>query len=470
MDLDLYKLGVIQSANAVARGEVSSEKLTQVLLNRLAVHGPRLNCVVAIDDQAALEAARQADLKRMAGQPLGPLHGVPMAHKELFYRQGRKTSDGSLITKDHVPVITSTALKRLDDAGAIDMGLLHMAEFAMSPTGYNLHHGHALNPWDLERCPGGSSSGSGAAVAARLTPASLGTDTGGSIRHPAAMCGVTGLKPTWSRVSAFGVMPLSRSLDCIGPLARSARDCAKIFAIIAGHDPLDPLSSHEPVVDVEHIFDADLRGFKMAVPTGDCEQYISDEMRVCLNKALESFKDLGVTLVRTPGCDMALIHQMLSTVLTVEAATHHKDWMKKRPQDYSEQVLARIKPGLSFSGVDYCEALQHRSKWREHWLSSNMGDADCVFLPSLPGPAPTVAETTQGHWPEISEQIKMITHNTRGINYLGLPALSVPCGFVQNLPVAFQLLGRAFDEAALLRAADAYQKVTGWHLQSPVGF
>lgn len=463
----LANLDVCEAASAIARGEVSSERLTRISLDRLQTLGPQLNCVASLQADTALEAARRADILRSKGQTLGLLHGVPMAHKELFYRRGRKTNDGSIITKNFIPDVTSTALTRLDESGAIDLGLLHMAEFAMSPTGFNLHYGHVRNPWNTDDCPGGSSSGSGAAVAARLTFASLGTDTGGSIRHPSAMCGVTGLKPSWSRVSGFGVMPLSRSLDCIGPLARSARDCARLLKVMAGHDPMDLCSSQRAVPDYEAMLEGDLQGMKIAVPGGYYREHLDGGVAACIEEAERVFTDLGASIIRTEPPDMAAINRLMSIVLTVEAASLHKHWIQERPQDYAEQVLARFKPGFDFSGMDYYGAISARTEWALKWVSMSMRDADCALLPTIPIPVPSIAETTEGDWDGISRKITTITHCNRAINYLGLPALSVPAGFVNAMPVAFQLVGRAFDEGKLLKTGNAFQTATKWHQAVP---
>ena len=460
-------LGVCEAASAIARGEVSSEQLTQVTLDRLEKLGPKFNCVASLQAEAALDAARRADVMRSKGQALGILHGVPMAHKELFYRRGRKTNDGSIITKDFIPDVTSTALTRLDQAGAIDLGLLHMAEFAMSPTGFNLHYGHVRNPWNTDDCPGGSSSGSGAAVAARLTYASLGTDTGGSIRHPSAMCGVTGLKPSWSRVSSFGVMPLSKSLDCVGPLARSARDCARLLKVLAGHDPMDTSSSQDAVPDYEGMLGGDLRGLKIAVPGGYYREHLDDGVATAIDEAERIFTGLGAVIIRTEPPDMAVINRLMSIVLTVEAASLHKHWIETRRQDYAEQVLARFMPGFDFTGIDYHQAISARTEWAQKWMSMTMREADCALLPTIPVPVPSIAETTEGDWGVISKKIATITHCNRAINYLGLPALSIPAGFVNTMPVAFQLVGRSFDEGKLLKIGHAFQSVTAWHQAVP---
>ena len=459
----IERLTLVQAADAVARGELSSEKLTEHALSRLARIGPTLNCLVAIHADSARAAARDADQRRARGETLGPLHGVPLAHKDIFYRAGQLSEGGSKIRRGFVPNETATVLSRLDAAGALDLGRLQMAEFALSPTGYNEHNGHVRNPWSLEHVPGGSSSGSGAAVAARLIYASLGTDTGGSIRHPSAMCGLTGIKPTWSRVSRASAMALSWTLDCVGPLARTARDCARMLRIIAGHDSRDATSADLPVPDYEAALTGDLRGVRIAVPRTYYYDHVTPEVAACFAESLKVLQSRGATIVDTKAPDMAIINSMMHLVMSTEAATIHRAWLTERPQDYAAQVRQRIEPGLYYPAVRYLEALSLRAKLTQEWLAAAMGDADLVHLPTLSIPVPSIKETTEGEPAAIGAAIGVITHCTRGINYLGLPSASVPAGFVDGRPVGFQLVGRPFAEATVLRAADAYQRDTVWH-------
>ncbi|RYY71213.1 MAG: amidase, partial [Comamonadaceae bacterium] len=273
-------------ANALRDGDVSAEAITTICLERMERLGTAFNAVVLIESEKALSAAREADVARAQGKPLGALHGVPLAHKDIFHRAGRICAGGSKICADHVPTDTATVLQRLDAAGALDLGSLHMAEFAFSPTGYNAHYGHGRNPWRPTHVPGGSSSGSGISVAARMVFGSLGTDTGGSVRQPAAMCGITGLKPTHRRVSTAGTMPLSRSLDCIGPLAQSARDCARLLTIIAGADARDGAAAERPVPDYEARLGESVRGLRIARPRGFYDELLQPEVRTVLEESL----------------------------------------------------------------------------------------------------------------------------------------------------------------------------------------
>lgn len=464
----LANLTLVEAANAIARGEVSSIEVTRTCLERVARYGRTLNCVTSIESDAALEAADRADAERKRGKLRGTLHGVPLAHKDLFYRKGKVVACGSKIRRDFVAETTATALLRLEQAGALNVGALHMAEFAFSPTGYNEHYGHCRNPWNLAHVPGGSSSGSGAAVAARLVYGSLGTDTGGSLRHPAAMCGLVGLKPTLTRVSRAGIMPLSFSLDCIGPLAHTARDCARLLTVIAGADPADPTASHQPVPDYEAALTGDIKGLRIAVPTAYYYEPVTDEIRKLLDQSLAVLRDRGASVLEVRVPDIPLINQLGHVLMAVEAATIHRRWLAKRPQDYADQVRSRIEPGLFYPATRYLEALSMRAGIVDEFIETALKNADVLHLPAIPIPVPTIEETTAGDAAEVAKTIGVIGHCTRGINYLGLPAISVPMGHTRNgLPAGFQLVGRPFSEAMLLRAADAYQRVTDWHRQAP---
>jgi len=442
-------------AAAIAKGDVTSLEATAVALNRLDTIGGKLHAVVRLDRDRALEAAARADKLRASGAALPPLHGVPLAHKDLFYRAGDLSGGGSKIRADFRAEVTSTAIARLDAAGALDLGRLQLAEFAMSPTGYNESLGHARNPWNPAHVPGGSSSGSGVAVAARLVTASLGTDTGGSLRHPGAMCGLIGLKPTWGLVPTDGVMPLAASLDCSGALTRTAEDAARILSVIAARDYLSGL-------------EAGVSGMRIAVPGGYYRELLHPEIASALDEAVRTLTSLGAAVSETAPPDMALVNALMQLVMSVEAATIHRRWLIERPQDYADQVRARIEPGLYYPATRYVEALSLRAKITQEWIGACMGDADLSLLPAISIPVPTIAATTEGDPADVARVIGQLTHCTRGINYLGLPGASVPCGFDRaGLPIAFQLVGRPYAEAAILRGTQAYQSATDWHRRIP---
>lgn len=467
----LFELGVVETADAIADGSLSAETATSAALERLATYGPALNAVVSLDPEGALARARATDLARARGEPLGPLAGVPMAHKDLLYRAGRPCAGGSPIRRDFVPDETAVVLERLDGAGAIDLGRLQLAEFALSPTGLNAHYGHGRNPWNPDYCSGGSSSGSGAAVAARLVPAALGSDTGGSIRHPAAMCGITGVKPTHGLVPLAGAMPLAPSLDSIGPLCRSARDAARLLSVIAGPSPRDGSTVLAPRRDYEAGLSGDLKGLSIAVPEPYYREAADADILSLLDDSLKVLAERGARIMRTAVRDMAAINSAMQLMMAVEAATLHRRWIEERPDDYGAQVLSRIAPGLAYPATRYVEAVSLRGPLTADWLATAMGEADMVHIPTLPVAVPAIAATTEGSAEAVAAALGRVTHCTRAINYLGLPSVAVPCGFAHNgLPASFQLVGRPFGEAALLRAADAYQRVTPFHRALPPGY
>ena len=465
----LAGLSMTEMADAFRRGEVRAEALVGACLARIERHDGRVNAVIRLDRDTALEAAAAADEARAAGKAEpGPLAGVPMMHKDMYYREGRVSTCGSRIRRDFVPKRTATVLRRLDAAGAIDMGALNMAEFAQNPTGHNAHFGHCRNPWSPEHCPGGSSSGSGAGVAARFFAAALGSDTGGSIRLPASMCGVTGLKPTQTHVSRFGAMPLSFSADNVGPLVRTARDAARFLRVTAGHDPADPTSAREPVPDYEAALDGDLRGVRIAV----CETWFLDGADAPVVSAFEAALDVlrsrGATVSRVSAPAMAAVNAYGAILSRVEGAAAHAEWMRERPGDYAAHLSARLYAGYAIPGHYYVEALSRRGALLRRFVAEALTGHDLVATPTLRARVPTLAETDVDADPENWARFMAVPVNTRPFNYLGLPAVSVPCGFDDcGLPVGLQLAGRPFAEARVLRAADAFQRDTDWHRRAP---
>ena len=467
-DVEILGFTLTEVADLLERGDVSAVQVTEAAIARARSVGPALNCFASLEAEGALIEADKADSERRRGTPGGSLRGVPLAHKDVFYRSGKVVASGSKIRKDFVPQNTATVLERLTAAGALNLGSLHMAEFAFSPTGYNEHYGHVLNPWSMPHVPGGSSSGSGAAVAARIVFGSLGTDTGGSLRHPAAMCGLTALKPTLTRVSRAGVMPLSHSLDCVGPLARTARDCARLLDIIAGADPADPTSSSQRVPHHEAALDGNVRKLRIGIPRSYYYEPVTAEIKRNLDESLDVFRNMGAELVEVSIPDMNLINSLAHVLMSVEAATIHRHWLETRREDYADQVRSRIEPGLFYPATRYCEALGMRASLCKEFLDTALNGMDALHLPAIPVPVPTIESTTRGNPADIAQVIGVIGHCTRGINYLGLPAVAVPAGFdSQGLPVSFQLVGRPFSEATLLRIADAYQRPTEWHRRTP---
>ena len=467
MSADPALLSLPAVAQAIAQKRVSSREVTQSCLDRIARCEPRLNAFIAIEADEALKAADAADAALSKGGLRGPLHGVPLAHKDMYYDAGHVVTCGSKIRRDFVATTTSTALQRLKDAGSVRLGSLQMVEFAYGPTGHNVHHGAVHNPFALDHITGGSSSGSGSAVAARLTFAALGSDTGGSIRMPAHFCGVTGLKTTWGRISRAGAMPLSQSLDTVGPLARSVEDCALLLGLMAGADPLDPTAAAGPVPDYAAATRQSIKGLRIGVPTAFYVDDLDPEVAKILDDTIATLKREGATIVQVELPDQRQLSAACQLVLAVEAAAYHKRWLIERPGDYGPQVLMRLQNGLAIPGVSYLEAMRWRGPALAAFNTAVEG-VDAVIAPVAPVPAPTIAESDVGNSPGAEAVIQRLTRFTRPINYLGLPSLAVPAGFTgAGLPVGMQLVGRSFDEAMLLRIGAAFQRVTDFHARVP---
>ena len=467
MSVEPALMSLTSVAKAIADKQVSSHEVTRSCLHRIAQWQGKLNAFMTVEAEGALKAAAEADAALAKGESRGPLHGVPLAHKDMYYDAGNVVTCGSLIRRDFVAATTSTALQRLKDAGTIRLGALGMAEFAYGPTGHNYHYGAVHNPWKPGHVTGGSSSGSGAAVAARLTFAALGSDTGGSIRMPAHFCGVTGLKVTFGRVSRAGAMPLSQSLDTVGPLARSAEDCALLLGLMAGADGEDPTASTAPVADYMAATSASLKGLKIGVPTSFYVDDLDADVAKILDNTIAVLKREGADIVKVELPDQRQLSAACQLVLAVEAAAFHKRWLIERPQDYGPQVLMRLQNGLSVPGVLYLEAM----RWRGPALAAHVAataNVDAVLAPVAPVAAPSIAESDVGNSPNAEAVIQRLTRFTRTINYLGLPALAIPCGFnASGLPIGMQLIGRSFDEATLLTIGAAFQRATDFHTKVP---
>ncbi len=460
-------LSLTEVAQAIAQKRFSSREVTKSCLDRIAQWQPRLNAFLAIEPDEALAAADAADAALAKGSAGGALHGVPLAHKDMYYDAGKIVTCGSKIRRDFVATSTSTALQRLKDAGTIRLGSLQMVEFAYGPTGHNTHYGAVHNPWGLDHITGGSSSGSGSAVAARLTFAALGSDTGGSIRMPAHFCGVTGLKTTYGRISRAGAMPLSQSLDTVGPLARTAEDCALLLGLMAGADANDPTAAAEPVPDYVAATRESITGLTIGVPSAFYVDDLDPEVERILDETISVLKREGANIVQVELPDQRQLTAAAQLVVAVEASAFHKRWLIERPQDYGPQVLMRLQNGFAIPGVSYLEAMRWRGPALAAYLAAVAG-TDAVIVPGAPVPAPTLAESDVGNGPDAEAVIQRLTRFTRPINYLGLPSLAIPSGFTKTgLPVGMQLIGRSFDEAMLLRIGAAFQRATDFHALVP---
>ena len=468
-DLSLADLSLIEAADAVCSGKASSLDLLHACWANLDAINPRINAMIWQDREQAEAAARSADAALRQGRKPGLLHGVPMAHKDMYYQAGKLSTCGSALRRDFRPTVTATVIQRLAAAGAYTFGGLNMAEFAQNPTGHNKTFGDCHNPWNLPYITGGSSSGSGASVAARCNYMALGSDTGGSVRLPASACGVTGLKPTQTRVSRHGVMPLSFSLDNVGPLARTARDCARILTVIAGHDPLDPTSSHEPVPRYEDFIDGNLRGLRIGVPTNVFLDGADAPVVAAMEAALQVLTARGASVSRIALPLMDAVAAYGGIISRVEAAPIHAEWMRSDPQAYGAHISARMYPGYAIPAAYYVEALSRRGPLLKAFAAEVFAKVDVLVTPTIRTCLPTLSETDIDHGPPGTEHKFMaVSANTRPFNYLGLPAISVPSGLDPNgCPIGLQIAGRPFAEARILNVADAYQQDTDWHHARP---
>jgi len=458
-------------ADAIAAGRLTSVQATEACLARIDIWQPRTNAFLRLYKEKALEQARAMDRELAAGKRRGPLHGVPMAHKDMYYRKGERSTGGSAIRRDWTAPVTATALQKLDAAGVVELGFLNMAEFAAGPTGHNVHHGHCRNPWDSSRVTGGSSSGSGASVAARMVYGALGSDTGGSIRLPAAACGVVGMKATYGRVSRAGAVARSWSLDHVGPLTRTVRDNARMLGILAGHDPEDSTTSEKPVPDYEALLEGDVKGLRvgLALPN-DGPALLDSQVGGAVQAAADALGKLGAKVTAAKLPDFTALYRAAEVMVKCEAAAMHRPWMEKTPELYANQVRTRMEAGFFIPATHYIDALRLRSHFVREFLDTAMDGVDAVLLPAIPFPIPTIEETdteTKGG-PAVLQMVAGFTGLTRPFNTLGLPALSVPCGFDTNgAPIGLQLIGRPFDEAMLYRIGHAYQGVTDHHRKVP---
>lgn len=412
--------------------------------------------------------AQARDAERAQGRVRGPLHGRPFAIKDMFDLPGAVAGWGSPSREGTCPAKrAATAVSRLADAGAVLLGTLHMAEYAMSPTGLNASYGPGINPWDVEHVSGGSSSGSGMAVAAGHVPFALGSDTGGSVRLPAACCGVTGLKPTQYRVSLAGAMPLSPSLDCIGVLGRSAEVCGWAFTAIAGADPRDPACLDVPPPSLGWMT-AQPATLRMAVPRLTEGPMLSGAMLTAFNEAVDALRRAGVTCVPVDLPDLELYSRLGSVLLAAESAAIHRQGLAARPDSYGRQVRRRLSRGLLTSAMDYYDALRLRGPLLRRFVSQYIVDTDALLLPTMPDVAPTVASTIGEDQALLEREFTRFSFWTRGINYLGLPALSVPAGAGdKGLPLAVQFVGRPLAEDRVLALGCCFQRATDWHTRTP---
>lgn len=459
--MDLNYLTLAEAAKLVRDRDLSPEDLTQAHLDRIALLEPRLNCFITQTPQAALERARDAVLEIHGGEYRGPLHGIPLALKDLFETRGIRTTAGSLFYTDWIPEEDGAVVQRLNSAGMVNLGKLNMHEIALGVTNNNPHYGACHNPWKLDRTPGGSSGGSGAALAAGMCMGALGSDTGGSIRIPASLCGVVGLKPTYGRVSLRGVVPLSWNLDHPGPMARRVGDVAVILQTIAGYDPEDPASLDMSVPDYLAQLGGSVRGWRVALAEDAFFTKADPEVLEAVRAAADVFASLGAQLsqVEFPGAYEAAKSNGL--MATSDAAAFHHERLQAQREKFGVDVRQRLETGAAFTSGEYILARRTQAILRRKF-EQFFDEFDLLLTATTPIAAPPL------EGPDAVEQASTLTRFTSPFNLTGLPAISLPCGFTGlGLPIGLQIIIRPWGEAALLRAANAYQGATEWHLRRP---
>jgi aspartyl-tRNA(Asn)/glutamyl-tRNA(Gln) amidotransferase subunit A len=466
---DLPMLTVTALAQRIAKKEVSPVEVVQAYLERIEALNPQLHAFLTVCHDAALQTARAAEQAIVRGQYRGPLHGIPYAVKDQLYTRGIRTTGGSPMFAEFVPDHDATVIAKLHQAGAILLGKLNMTEFAT--TGFSHQFATARNPWDLERYTGGSSSGSGAATAACLCATSLGEDTGGSIRFPAAWCGLVGLRPSWGRVSRYGLMPGVWSMDTIGPLSRSVADCALTLVAIAGHDPNDPSTWNVPVPDYARALDGPIKGVKVGVVQ---EQLYADVVEPAVREtvlhAIGVLRDLGAT-VQEVSIPLSAHAWTISGGLRIEAPIRYRELVRSRLPEIGHDNRIGYLVGSILPATAYYKAQQLRSLLRQQVLQS-LEQVDVLVQPT----AGTVAQKVEPD-PRIDSQEqanRLAWLLTPAFSLANVPALSLPCGFVppaphaSALPVGLQIAGRPFDEVTVLKVAHAYEQQTPWQSRRPL--
>ena len=466
-ELEICYMSAGDLSRLVSKKEVSPVEIVDAHLSRIQATEPVLNSFITLLAEEARGSARQAEREIQVGKYRGPLHGIPVGLKDLYNTRGVRTTSGSRIFDNFVPAEDCTVAVRFREAGAILLGKLNMHQFALGPTGENPDYGHMHNPWNPEMVSGGSSGGSGSAVAAGQCTITTGSDTGGSIRIPAALCGIVGLKPTYGLVSRYGLTPLSWSLDHPGPMVRTVEDAALAMNAIAGYDPKDVASANVTVPDYTESLTEDIRGLRIGVPKEYFEVPLDPEVRQSVQNALSQFESMGAE-VREVSFPMFEQSQAISTaVLLAEAAAYYRDIVEKDGDKVYEPVRLRLQAGLFISAADYLRAQQARSLF-DRETRELLKEVDLLAGPTEPVTAPRLLAGTVIAGEQEIGTVGALTQYTRPFNINGFPAISVPCGFSNSgLPIGLQLAGRPFDETTVLKAAYAYERATDWHKRRP---
>ena len=462
---------VFKTATELARlikaRKLSPVEVVRAYLDRIEALNPAINAFITVTRDQALDQARRAEKEITAGRYLGPLHGLPYAPKDMLATKGIRTTNGSKVTADWIPNYESTVTARLNRAGAILIGKLNLLEFAMG-SGQKGLVAPARNPWNLEYSPSGSSSGSGASLAAGMVPLTIGSDSGGSIRNPAKSCGIVGLKPTYGRISRFGVTTLSWTLDHVGPLARTVADVAQMLQVIAGSDPQDSSAASTAVPDYARALTGNVRGLRIGVPTSHFFNNVHPETDASLRRALALLKEMGAGLVDVTVKHAELCSPASAVILGSESAAFHEKRLKENAGLFDPLVRERLEASTFYSATDYIKAMRVRTLLKDE-MRRVFQTCDVLMMPAGNAAPKLIQEIVETDVPP-NPPPPARPDSFNLANVTGIPAIVLPCGFTTGppiLPLGIQFCAKPFDEATLFRVAHAYQSATDWHTRTP---
>lgn len=466
---NLLNLTIKDLSKLISTREISPVDLIEATLERIAKLNPTLNAFITVVEDSARRDAKNAESLIKEGKYRGPLHGIPISLKDLIYVKGVKSTSGSKILSNFIPEYDSTVVKKLRDAGAIIVGMNNTHEFACGITNINPHYGSSKNPWDINRMSGGSSGGSAVAVSAGMTPASIGTDTSGSIRVPSSLCGLFGLKPTYGRVSKYGVQELAPSIDHIGPIARSTWDIAAVLQTIAGYDKLDNSTVDLPVpefskaiLEGESKEDRKSNKFKIGIPLEFFFDLIDSRVMRTIEKFVDRLQSCGISTSPVHVEQTDKIFDSWRAIRLGESAAVHEQWIKTRHGEYGQNVIVMLEKGMEITAVEYINAHKLRMEIKTAFLKA-MTDYDALLVPTTIIPAPLLDDTTIKINEDTIEVYQALSRLTTVFDITGLPAMNVPAGFIEGgeknrLPIGVQLVGRPFDEETLLKVSNIYDE------------
>ena len=458
---ELLQLGITEALAHIRSRQFSPVELTRAYLERISQLNSTLNVYLTVMAEEALAMATAAEQQMMNSEDLGPLHGIPVALKDNCDVTGIRMTAGTKFLQNNVATSDSEVTARLRRAGAIFLGKTHMHEWAIGATTRNPHFGPCRNPWDPSRVPGGSSGGSGAALASDMALATIGTDTGGSVRIPAALNGISGIRPTAGRVSIRGVIPVSWTFDTIGPMARRAEDVAHLLQVIAGYDPHESTSIDVPVPDYFATLRSGIKGLRAGLCTGHFQKEPIPSVTSAVQNATRTFQDLGAHVEELELTGAESVIDRMSELILTDAAAYHQERRAARPQDFGQDVMTRLNRGAAVTGMQYALARQAQREWQRK-MEEVFTRYDILLAPTC-GMAAPIIEQSEG-----VETTRLLTRFTYPFNLAQVPVLSIPCGFTEeHMPIGLQVAARHWHEALILRVAWAYQQATDWHLQRP---